>query len=547
MAIDDAILALGRTPIAGDNPCGEDCRYDPDYEAVEAQIAKMQSISGGTPDWLAVARGSRALLADKTKDLKIASFYACALFETEGFEGLAAGLTILSDLLDHHWEGLYPPKKRMRARGNAISWLGSQVTGPLEAAEPGPDLDEAVLNAHSQLRALDSDAADKMGDHAPVLGEMRRALQRLAEGIKLRQQQEAEKAAKQEAEKQKAEEAKAKQAEDPKPQSAQPAPQSSPKPVAAAAPAVSTAAPVDDAEAKKALRDLQTAMRNLAKFRREASPGDALAYQLNRVAAWASVERLPPNEGGQTQLPPPDKERMTLVEGAAGGDPNLAIRAAEAAIADFLFWLTPHRIAAGALEQMGQQAARTMVVDMLAAFLRRVPGVEALSFNDGTPFADPMTKSWIESEVLAAHGDGDGGGSGGGEDRPWAAAAQNARKLAGGGKLDEAAKVFREGALTAAGGRERFAWQLEQARFCLMAGKPLLAAAALEALDDQAATRNLADWEPQLASQLAESLLTCYADKTIKDSLTDDQRARLRRQQAILARLDLGTAMALTG
>ena len=46
---------------------------------------------------------------------------------------------------------------------------------------------------------------------------------------------------------------------------------------------------------------------------------------------------------------------------------------------------------------MGPAAAnmRSAVIDEVLAFVKRLPGVEQLTFSDGTPFADEATKAWL--------------------------------------------------------------------------------------------------------------------------------------------------------
>ena len=87
----DAILA----PIPGDNPAGEDLRYDPLYdkikEARRADDVLLAEDFGGdlkTSDWDTVLKLSIDILREKSKDLQIASWLLEALAKKEGFEGV---------------------------------------------------------------------------------------------------------------------------------------------------------------------------------------------------------------------------------------------------------------------------------------------------------------------------------------------------------------------------------------------------------------------------------------------------------------------------
>lgn len=108
----DALLA----PFPGDNPAGEDLRYNPIYDDLKEARRADDSLDRGdwkreikTSDWDRVITIAVEALAKKSKDLQIAAWLTEALINREGFSGLAAGLRILLGLLKDHWEHLYPP------------------------------------------------------------------------------------------------------------------------------------------------------------------------------------------------------------------------------------------------------------------------------------------------------------------------------------------------------------------------------------------------------------------------------------------------------
>jgi type VI secretion system protein ImpA len=107
----EAILA----PIPGDNPAGEDLRYSSAYDQIkEARRADDLFDRGDwqrkikTSDWDTVIATAVEALINKTKDLQIAAWLTEALIKTEGFDGLATGLKILTGFLKDYWEHLYP-------------------------------------------------------------------------------------------------------------------------------------------------------------------------------------------------------------------------------------------------------------------------------------------------------------------------------------------------------------------------------------------------------------------------------------------------------
>ncbi len=107
----DAILA----PIPGDNPAGEDLRYEPVYDEIKEARRADDDLDRG--DWeyeIKIADWDKAMalcvetLTERTKDLQIGAWLTEALVKTRGFEGLAAGLKILTVFLEEFWDNVYP-------------------------------------------------------------------------------------------------------------------------------------------------------------------------------------------------------------------------------------------------------------------------------------------------------------------------------------------------------------------------------------------------------------------------------------------------------
>lgn len=121
-----SIPALGTTPVPGDLPAGENQRYDPDYEAVSAEMGKLGTPDASTIDWKLVANRSASLL-ERTKDLFLGAALTNGLLLTQGMAGFTAGLKALHGMTTNFWDGVWPAKNRMRARASAFSWLSERT------------------------------------------------------------------------------------------------------------------------------------------------------------------------------------------------------------------------------------------------------------------------------------------------------------------------------------------------------------------------------------------------------------------------------------
>lgn len=182
MSTPDAIAARAATllaPIAGPEPGGQNATYDPRYEAIRTELAKLDAPTGGEVEWKQVSRGCQELLTGTTKDFLLASQLALALLQLERWTGLAVGLATVDGMLESFWEVGFPPVARMRARGNALDWLVAR----LEIALPGVGVkaDEvAAFDATASIWArMAGRARDRLGEFTPGMGGVTEAIDRL--------------------------------------------------------------------------------------------------------------------------------------------------------------------------------------------------------------------------------------------------------------------------------------------------------------------------------------------------------------------------------
>ncbi|MCE7032185.1 type VI secretion system protein TssA [Lysobacter sp. GX 14042] len=108
----DALLE----PVAGPGPGGEDLSFSPEYDAIaEARRADDPSLEQGEwitdlkqSDWPAVERQAGELLRTRSKDLRLAGWWAEAQARNHGFTGLARGYRLVAGLCERYWDALYP-------------------------------------------------------------------------------------------------------------------------------------------------------------------------------------------------------------------------------------------------------------------------------------------------------------------------------------------------------------------------------------------------------------------------------------------------------
>ena len=114
-------------PISDSNPCGEDPKYEDAYDQLKQEIAKMGGMGVGSTDWETVEKGALELLANTSKELNLCVFLASAWTVRHQFDGMIAGMELVTGMVTRYWEGMYPPLKRLKPRKGAFTWLQERL------------------------------------------------------------------------------------------------------------------------------------------------------------------------------------------------------------------------------------------------------------------------------------------------------------------------------------------------------------------------------------------------------------------------------------
>lgn len=168
---------LGTAPIPGAAPTGENARYDPNYEALEAEIKKMESLTGETVAWPRVLDLAVKLLTEKTKDVLVSSYLCMGAFQTGGYAALALAIAVQRDLIKTFWDNLWPEAKRMRARVTAVQWFNDRVAVVVvNRGQPQEQDREGLEKCAVAMKELGEVVGEKFTEERPDLGAMTRAI-----------------------------------------------------------------------------------------------------------------------------------------------------------------------------------------------------------------------------------------------------------------------------------------------------------------------------------------------------------------------------------
>jgi type VI secretion system protein ImpA len=116
-------------PLGDGQACGPDLEYDPEALEIDEASGKAESQFGPAepPDWARI-RGLCESLFTRTRDLRLALWWARASLNLDGFGALPAALALLHGLLDTFWDDLHP--KPDPDEGDALARLS--VIGSLD-------------------------------------------------------------------------------------------------------------------------------------------------------------------------------------------------------------------------------------------------------------------------------------------------------------------------------------------------------------------------------------------------------------------------------
>ena len=164
--------------ISDERPQGVDIRSDrsptSDYYTIKdarnsARAAERSAMFDETDadllaPWRDVARSAEKILAEKGKDLEVASWYTEALIRLHGFAGLRDGMSLIERLIADYWEVLYPEPDEDGIETKVAPLTGLNGDGadgtllmPIRNADITPESDDGSFSFFHYQQARDAD------------------------------------------------------------------------------------------------------------------------------------------------------------------------------------------------------------------------------------------------------------------------------------------------------------------------------------------------------------------------------------------------------
>ncbi|ECI6680382.1 type VI secretion system protein TssA [Salmonella enterica subsp. enterica] len=474
-------------PVTEDAPVGEEPGYHDDFLLMRDEMNKL---SGANTDL--ICQLAESLLLTQAKDVRIATYYIWARLHRDGERGLAEGLALLAGLVERFGTTLLP--SRPASRKMALEWLAGEKILDSLARYPEVAKDD-FANIVAALNLLVASFSAWPEEQLPP------SLMQLVHSLESRLAQSGGMNAV--------------------------VPQNS-----AVASVVTPSSPAGTplVGTISSGRDLLDQAKALARYLNEQPQGWLSAHRLMKTLRWDTVHELPPDVDGKTRLAPPRTEsRNQLKRLYAQQNWTELLEQADLMFSTGVshFWLDIQWYLHQALAKAGAPWDKwTAVIRQdLALLLERLPGLENLAWNDGTPFADDVTRNWIAQQVLKQ------------EDSAWLTGAPatpaessdidvlalepEALEMADNNGVDVALGWLqsRPGIVSV---RQRLLLRLLMARMAEQYGKNEMALLLLEELDTTAQELTLTQWEPELLFEVKTRQLKLlrlrahrYADKAM--------------------------------
>jgi hypothetical protein len=498
-------------------------RYEPEFEAIETEVKKIDTAGLNAVDWVKVAPAAVKFIGETSKDVLIAAYGAFALLRAEKTRGLAVGLGILDTMLASHWDGLTPPRER--ARVAALDWAVTRLAPEVAAIKPQTSDTDALESALASLQQLAARLPEQLKTESvsfrdlmqPLRGHVD-ALRKIAEDARRRAEAEAKAA---EAKRIAAEEEAARLAVE-----AEARAQAATEAQGVADQALGALGVLGGQDTGSQTEVMLGALKaiSLLRLREGNIDYDTIAM----IAAGATLRlSLSMTDGFGGTIPAPEERLLTelgtAIQSSAGEKALLS--------ASFLVDQAPQALSAWRLLDEclsdfppGTRAPIRATVHMLLNLDPSLPK------RVGT---DEATVAWLAEITPKAL-----------EENPLANARTQAENLVAAGETGNAlamATAMRRGATS---GRDAFSGHLLEAKIAIAAGEFEAAFSLLRPLQDIAQRRDLASWDPELAATTLELTCRCLSLGAVgRLPNTEDRQALYGENYEQLCALDIALAL----
>lgn len=502
-------------PITPDSPVGEDPGYDDDFERMREEVNKL---SGA--DTELICSLAEKLLTTVCKDVRVVTYYIWARLHKEGEAGLADSLGLLAGFLSHYHDTLLPA--RPNSRKSALEWLAGQRV--LDSLSLYPEVDHKEFSRIVALLGIIVDEFTTWEENCrPQISPLLRALEkRLAQSGG---------------------------ANSVIPQNIKASDLKNVSSTSILSTSQSSISPIQSG------RELLDQAKVLAGYLRNQPNGWLAGHRLMKSVRWDTIHQSPPqNQHGCTRLTPPRTEARAQLKRLYLQQSWLELtEQADRLFAEGVnhFWLDVQWYLYQALSKSPSpwDGWAAVIASDLKQFLTRLPGLETLAWEDGTPFADEVTLAWIKQHIFEEN-------TSGLHDLPFHQTSPADEESIFALEQEALVQADNEGIDTAIAWlinrpevrhpRQKWLLQLVIARVAEQFSRHDFALNFLQDLDEKARHMPLSDWEPNYIFEIKARQLHLLRNKAQRNTADKSGlHLQMKNLLAELTRLDPVRALVL--
>ena len=400
----DDIKGFG-APISEKNPVGIELEEDDDFFIIKDEIDKQLE----TPDWKLILTHSEIILKEKSKHLYVASYRGIAEIQTNQFNGFVSAMEMINLLLEKFGLDTYPQEESRKL--DALRYWIERSETLLKHYKPSKISENLASQIKKEVNRFKNLMKKNFPDYYQPMETIEDILNSIPVDVK--DKKESKKADK-ERENKKIDQNKTDENNKKKSTSSNQSieknqKENNQKQILPKGKEINIDNVGTNEGIKKEKDKILNNCEKIATAIRKIELSNSISYYFNRLYAWGNILILPKiNSEGNTNIPAPDPEDAKILSTLEQNKEwEALLRKSENFLPDYKFNLNLNRYSVIAAKNLGssfENAAKTIEQET-CFFLIRFPGIEKLTYNDATPFADSKTKKWL-NQISVSEGTG---------------------------------------------------------------------------------------------------------------------------------------------
>lgn len=497
---------------------GDDIRYEPEFELIENEILKLNSMhKENKPDYSVIYKSAFLLIQNKTKNLRLVCWLSYAVYRINLYEDLSSIFDLLRSFLDKYSKSLYPKKKGQQLA--VLNWLFDRISVQDDDIFDKKS-DEYLNELIHALLSCDEILSEVYQDDAPSLRSKYQFLKDILKRRDIDKKTEAPLSV-------------AKPVEQPLQITGNPSNTGVQSANLTVVQPI-TSSVTDDSDVMKIGRYVQEQSRLMIQHFLQKNLADPRAYLLTRSSVWLQVTGLPKADTNKkTLLKPLSANKLQEYQQRfQSKDFQQLLPELEVSLTKAPFWLDGHHLSAQITQALGYADISRLIQMTLQSWVSQYPEMPDYCFDDGTAFANAETKAWLTQtsenpSMISSVSSHDA------SHEIWRMALETAEENMRNAQSDVKAelKKLHDFSKMSSSGKEQFSWKMAMLAFSQKYQRDDVVNIVAEEICQLVHEFNLSLWEPALVKDFYLKWIFSLERKNKKDNQNkiDDVKEKLYR------------------